>query len=70
MMSPLNNFFGNDCMDKINLNQKFGLFNEHWSPKISGELNESYIKLARLKGEFDWRHHDDDDELFLLLRGN
>ena len=57
-------------MDKINLTQKFSLFDEHWSPKIVGEMNDSYIKLAKLKGEFDWHHHDDEDELFLLLRGN
>ena len=56
-------------MDKINLNQKFGLFHEYWSPKIVGELNDSYIKLAKLKGEFDWHHHDDEDELFFVVKG-
>ena len=56
-------------MDKINLNQKFSLFHEHWNPKIVGELNDSYIKLAKLKGEFDWHHHDNEDELFFVVKG-
>lgn len=56
-------------MDKINLTQKFSLFDEHWSPKIVGEMNDSYIKLAKLKGEFDWHHHDNEDELFLIVKG-
>ena len=56
-------------MDKINLAEKFGLFSAHWSPKIIGELNDSYIKLAKLKGEFDWHHHDQEDELFLVVKG-
>ena len=56
-------------MDKINLNQKFSLFHEHWNPKIVGELNDSYIKLAKLKGEFDWHHHDNKDELFFVVKG-
>ena len=56
-------------MDKINLSQKFSLFNEYWSPKIVGELNDSYIKLAKLKGEFDWHHHDAEDEMFMVVKG-
>lgn len=56
-------------MDKINLAQKFNLFNEHWSPKIVGELNDSFIKLAKLKGEFDWHHHENEDEMFLVVKG-
>ena len=55
--------------DKINLSQKLSLFREYWSPKIVGELNDSYIKLAKLKGEFDWHHHDDEDELFFIVTG-
>lgn len=57
-------------MDKVILSQKFGLFADHWSPKIVGELNDSYIKLAKLKGEFVWHHHDDEDELFFVVKGN
>lgn len=56
-------------MDKINLEDKFSLFHEFWSPKIVGELNDSYIKLAKLKGEFDWHYHDQEDELFLVVKG-
>lgn len=56
-------------MEKINLAQKFALFNDLWSPKIVGELNDSYVKLAKVKGTFDWHHHDNEDELFLVVRG-
>lgn len=56
-------------MDKINLSQKFNLFTEYWSPKIVGDLNDSYIKLAKLKGEFDWHHHEEEDELFFIVKG-
>jgi mannose-6-phosphate isomerase-like protein (cupin superfamily) len=56
-------------MDKVNLVQKFSLFQEYWSPKIAGELNDSYIKLVKLKGEFVWHHHDTEDELFLVIKG-
>lgn len=56
-------------MNKINLSQKFSLFNEFWSPKVVGELNDSHIKLAKLKGEFDWHHHENEDELFLVVKG-
>lgn len=57
-------------MDKVNLAQKFSLFQEYWSPKIVGELNDSYVKLVKLKGEFVWHHHETEDELFLVVRGN
>jgi len=56
-------------MDKVNLTQKLGQFNEHWSPKIVGEINESYVKLAKLKGEFVWHHHDEEDEMFFVIKG-
>lgn len=56
-------------MNKINLSQKFSLVTEFWSPKIVGELNDSYIKLAKLKGEFDWHHHENEDELFIVVKG-
>jgi mannose-6-phosphate isomerase-like protein (cupin superfamily) len=57
-------------MDTINLNQKFALFQDYWSPKIAGELNDSYIKLAKLKGEFVWHQHENEDELFLVVKGH
>ena len=53
----------------INIAQKLSLFNELWSPRIVGELNDSYVKLAKLKGEFVWHHHEDEDELFLVVKG-
>jgi mannose-6-phosphate isomerase-like protein (cupin superfamily) len=56
-------------MDIINLSQKFDLFHEHWRPRIVGELNDSYVKLAKLKGEFVWHKHDEEDELFLVVKG-
>ena len=57
-------------MKIVNLAQKFSLFDEPWQPKIIGELNDSYIKLAKLKGEFVWHHHDTEDELFLVIKGH
>lgn len=54
---------------KVNLAQKLASFTEHWSPKIIGELNGQHVKLARLKGEFVWHHHANEDELFLVLEG-
>ncbi len=56
-------------MEKVNLAGKFGLFQEYWSPKIAGELNDSYLKLVKLKGEFVWHHHEVEDELFLVVKG-
>lgn len=56
-------------MEKVNLNQKFTLFQDYWSPKIAGELNDSYVKLAKLIGEFVWHHHETEDELFLVVKG-
>jgi mannose-6-phosphate isomerase-like protein (cupin superfamily) len=56
-------------METVNLAEKFGLFQEYWSPKIAGELNDSYLKLVKLKGEFVWHHHEHEDELFLVVKG-
>jgi mannose-6-phosphate isomerase-like protein (cupin superfamily) len=56
-------------MDKINLIQKFSLFNDYWQPKIVSELNDNYIKIVKLKGEFVWHQHVAEDELFLVIRG-
>jgi hypothetical protein len=49
-------------VEKVDIAQKFNLFREHWSPKIVGELNDSYVKLAKIKGEFVWHHHENEDE--------
>ena len=54
---------------KVNLREKFGLFHDYWSPKIVGELNDSHVKLVKLKGEFVWHRHEAEDELFLVVKG-
>src|SRR5204862_5128238 len=56
-------------MRSVNLAEKFRLFDEYWSPKIVGELNDAYVKLVKVKGEFVWHHHEREDELFLVLKG-
>jgi len=56
--------------DKINLAEKFGRFDDIWSPKLVGELNENYIKLAKGLGELDWHTHDNEDEFFLVVDGH
>ena len=56
-------------MRSVNLTEKFRLFDDYWSPKIAGELNDSYVKLVKLKGEFVWHHHEREDELFLVVKG-
>jgi len=56
-------------MRVVNLSQKFSEFSEHWSPKVAGELNGQHVRLAKLKGEFVWHHHDEEDELFLVVKG-
>lgn len=57
-------------MEKVNLQEKFELFNDHWSPKIAGELNGQQVKLVKFKGPFVWHHHDHEDELFLVVKGS
>ena len=56
-------------MEKVNLREKLSLFTEHWSPRIAGELNGQQVKLVKLLGPFDWHHHDNEDELFLVIKG-
>jgi mannose-6-phosphate isomerase-like protein (cupin superfamily) len=56
-------------VEAVNLAQKLALFQEYWSPKVVGELNDNYLKVVKLNGEFVWHKHDDDDELFLVLQG-
>ena len=58
-----------DPIQVVNLEQKFALFDDLWSPKIAGELNESHIKLAKIKGEFVWHQHENEDEMFLVVQG-
>ncbi|MDZ5472819.1 cupin domain-containing protein [Bacillus sp. 31A1R] len=56
-------------MEKVNIVEKFSLFNEHWSPKIAGEVNNMHVKFAKLKGEFVWHRHEHEDEMFLVVKG-
>lgn len=56
-------------MEKINIAEKLGLFSDHWNPRIIGELNGQQVKAAKLKGEFFWHHHEQEDELFLVVKG-
>ena len=56
-------------MEKINLGEKLALINEHWRPKVVGELNGQEIKLVKLQGEFPWHHHENEDEMFLVVDG-
>ena len=60
---------GDSNVEKVNLAQKFTLFNEYWVPYIVGELNDSYVKVDKLKGEFVWHKHESEDELFLVKKG-
>ena len=56
-------------MDKVNLAQKLSLFTDRYSPKIVGEVNDAYVKLVKLQGDFMWHHHDHEDELFFVVKG-
>ncbi|MDX2301733.1 MAG: cupin domain-containing protein [Microscillaceae bacterium] len=56
-------------MNKINIPEKLSLFHDHWHPRIVGELNGQQVKLVKLQGEFVWHKHDEEDELFLVLKG-
>ena len=56
-------------MNQINLREKFSLINDHWNPRIAGELNGQLVKLVKFQGPFTWHHHDNEDELFLVVKG-
>ncbi len=56
-------------IEKVNLAAKLASFDEPWQPKIVAELNDSYVKVVKFEGEFVWHHHDDEDELFLVIEG-
>jgi mannose-6-phosphate isomerase-like protein (cupin superfamily) len=55
--------------EKVNIAEKLAQFDEHWSPKIVGELNGQHVKLVKFTGEFVWHHHEHEDELFLVVKG-
>ena len=56
-------------MDKVNLRQKLDSFSDHWSPKVIADLNGQQVKLAKFAGPFDWHHHENEDELFMVIKG-
>ncbi|SVB13833.1 uncharacterized protein METZ01_LOCUS166687 [marine metagenome] len=56
-------------IEPINIMDKFSLFNEEWTPKIIGELNDQYVKLCKLKDDFVWHSHKNEDELFMVFKG-
>jgi mannose-6-phosphate isomerase-like protein (cupin superfamily) len=56
-------------MQKVNLAEKLALFNDHWHPRIVGELNGQHVKLAKILGAFIWHKHENEDELFLVVKG-
>lgn len=53
----------------VNISEKLSLFNQYWNPKIVGELNDHKVQVVKLKGEFVWHHHENEDELFLVIKG-
>jgi mannose-6-phosphate isomerase-like protein (cupin superfamily) len=57
-------------MQKVNLSEKFSLFQDYWNPRIAGELNGQQVKLVKFKGEFVWHKHDHEDELFFVVSGS
>jgi mannose-6-phosphate isomerase-like protein (cupin superfamily) len=69
MSSPGDNPMSPDTPEKVNISRKLAQFQEHWSPKIVGELNGQHVKLVKFTGEFVWHHHDHEDELFLVVMG-
>ena len=60
---------GSSGIDKVNVGEKFSLFHEYWKPKVAGELNDSFVKLVKFKGQFVWHHHEAEDELFWVVKG-
>src|SRR3546814_14131050 len=66
---PAPALFRSSSMSKINFGGAFGRFSHQWSPKIAGELNDSFVKLAKFFGQFHWHHHEHEDELFLVVSG-
>jgi mannose-6-phosphate isomerase-like protein (cupin superfamily) len=57
-------------VEKVNLSEKFALISEHWRPKVVGELNGQEVKLVKFIGAFPWHHHENEDELFLAVKGS
>ena len=56
-------------IDSVNIMEKFSLFTKEWTPKIIGELNGQYVKICKLKDDFVWHSHENEDELFMVFKG-
>jgi mannose-6-phosphate isomerase-like protein (cupin superfamily) len=56
-------------MNTVSLKEKFSLFSDRWKPRIIGEVNDCYLKAVKVKGDFVWHHHENEDELFLVVKG-
>ena len=56
-------------MNAVNLSQKFAVFTDHWNPRVIAEMNDCQVKAVKVKGEFVWHHHDNEDEMFLVVKG-
>ncbi len=61
---------GSSSVSIVNINKKLSLVKKYWNPKIVGELNDHKVQVVKLKGEFVWHHHKNEDELFLVIKGN
>ena len=57
-------------IEKVKLAEKFSLFSDYWNPRVVGELNGQHVKLGKFKGEFTWHKHDNEDELFYVVKGS
>ena len=57
-------------MEKVNLTEKLSAINDHFNPRVAGEMNGQLVKLVKFKGEFIWHHHDNEDELFYVVKGS
>jgi len=57
-------------IEKVNIVRKLALNNDYWVPRVIGELNGQFVKIAKFKGTYDWHHHADEDEMFLVIKGS
>lgn len=60
----------NPAMHKVNVLEKLTRFTDHWNPRIVGELNGQHVKLVKFQGPFTWHHHENEDELFYVVKGS
>lgn len=56
-------------MSKVNLSEKFAKFSDHWQPRLAGQVNDMDVRLVKIVGDFDWHSHADEDEMFVVIKG-